>query len=82
MTSLYEELSANLDRDPSLTKRGGPRYDLGLLLFDFRDPLHALWRAAAAEVERAQLHDREPSAALAEALDALHPLFGERQGAR
>lgn len=32
--SLFDELSAKLAKDPRLTKRGGPRVDLGLLLFN------------------------------------------------
>lgn len=78
MTSLYDDLAARLDKDPSLTKRGGPRYDLGLLLFDFREGLHELWCAAADDVGAAARDGREPPARLASAVAALRPLFGER----
>ncbi|MBU1079542.1 MAG: hypothetical protein KKB59_03555, partial [Spirochaetes bacterium] len=46
MISLYDELAEKLARDPSVTKRSGPRQDIGLLLFAARDDIAALWRAA------------------------------------
>jgi hypothetical protein len=75
VSSLYDELSEKLEKDPRLTKRGGPRYDLGLLLFDYRDPMRALWRAA----DRYGL-SRDPRALddLRDAVERLRPLFGER----
>jgi len=42
MSSLYDELSEKLNKDPRLVKRGGARYDLGLLLFNARDSLREL----------------------------------------
>lgn len=77
MTSLYEELSAKLARDPRLTKKGGARADLGLLLFNARDDVRALWEAAAAEVARAR-QAGHPADALEAAVQALRPLFGPR----
>lgn len=71
--SLYEELTEKLQRDPRLTKRGGPRVDLSLLLFNAREDVHALWLAAQQEVAGAQ----KPSA-LASAVEALRPIFGKR----
>lgn len=68
--SLFEELEAKLARDPRLTKRGGPRVDLSLLLFNARADVRALWLAAAA-VE-------QPSPELREAVEKLRPLFGAR----
>lgn len=76
--SLYEELSEKLRKDPRLTRRGGPRVDLGLLLFNAREDLHALWRAADAELSRARAEGRAPDAALAEAVGRLRPVFGAR----
>ena len=78
MTSLYDELSQRLGRDPRLTRRGGPRYDLGLLLFNARDPLCRLWEAADAEVARAKSDGREASVALEAAVEELRPVFGDR----
>jgi hypothetical protein len=80
MMSLYDELSDKLAAEPSLTKRGGPRYDIGLLLFDFRDPLRELWHAAADETAAAAGAGRAASPALAAAVEKLQPLFGERGG--
>lgn len=71
--SLYEELSEKLRRDPRLTKRGGPRVDLSLLLFNAREDVHALWRAAEQEVAAGR-----SAGALAQALEALRPVFGAR----
>jgi hypothetical protein len=75
MSSLYGELSNKVAQDPRLTKRGGARYDLGLLLFDFRDPLRELWGAA----DR-YLRSRDAAAMgdLHDAVEKLRPLFGER----
>lgn len=72
--SLYEELEAKLAKDPSLLKRGGPRVDLGLLLFNARAAVHALWAAAEAEVSRGAA-----GPALAAAVEQLRPLFGPRR---
>jgi len=75
VSSLYDDLAERLERDPRLTKRGGARYDLGLLLFDFRGPLHELWGAA-------DRHAASPGAEALErlraAVEELRPLFGER----
>jgi len=43
MASLYDDLSRRLEQDPRLTKRGGARPDLGLLLFNAHDSLNELW---------------------------------------
>ncbi len=77
MSSLYEELAERLAQDPRLTKRGGARYDLGLLLFDFRDSLHALWKAADRSI---QAGDEQTARDLREAVETLRTLFGERAG--
>lgn len=71
--SLFDELERRLALDPSMLKRGGPRVDLSLLLFNARAELRALWVAAAAEVEAPS-----PSPALAAAVAALQPIFGPR----
>ena len=73
--SLYDELSEKLKTDPRLTTRGGPRADIGLLLFSHRDALQDLWVAA----ERCnRLQDNEAFAGLHNAVEKLRPLFGER----
>lgn len=72
-TSLFEELEAKLAKDPSLLKRGGPRVDLSLLLFNARGAVHALWQAAEAEVSRGAA-----SPALTAAVEQLRPIFGAR----
>lgn len=73
MTSLFDELSEKLQRDPRLTKKGGPRVDLSLLLFNARDQVRALWLAAD-EQRRAQ----KGTPALDAAVEALRPIFGSR----
>lgn len=54
-------------------KRGGPRVDLSLLLFNARDSIKELW-AAADETLSAGDTDQ---ARLAEAVERLRPIFGE-----
>jgi hypothetical protein len=75
MPSLYDELSEKLKKDPRLTKNLGPRTDIGLLLFNFKDDLRDLWLAA----DRA-LGPENPGAdeELRAAVEKLRPLFGER----
>ena len=46
MSSLYDDLSEKLKKDPRRTKVDGARYDLSLLLFNARDSLRELWDAA------------------------------------
>ncbi|NTV14902.1 MAG: hypothetical protein HGA96_13380 [Desulfobulbaceae bacterium] len=79
MISLYEELSEKLKQDPRLTKRGGPRYDLSLLLFNARDSLRELWDAAELEVTATKGKAQQPSESLAAAVEKLRPIFGERR---
>ena len=43
MESLFDELERKLALDPSMLKRGGPRVDLSLLLFNARAEVRALW---------------------------------------
>jgi len=75
MSSIYDELSEKLKKDPRLTKTGGARYDLGLLLFNARDNLRDLWAAADRCV---QSRDAGNLGALREAVEKLRPLFGAR----
>jgi hypothetical protein len=76
MESLFDELERKLAQDPSMLKRGGPRVDLSLLLFNARAEVRALWLAAAAATEVSA------APALAAAVDALRPIFGAaRSGA-
>lgn len=78
MSSLYDDLSEKLGKDPRLTKRGGARYDLGLLLFNARDSLRELWEAAEIEVTEAKSEGHHPSGRLEAAVEKLRPIFGER----
>lgn len=78
MSSLFDELTEKLGKDPSLTKRSGPRADLGLLMFNARDDVRALWLAAGAEIDRAQAEGRRPPADLVAAVENLRPIFGDR----
>ena len=78
MTSLYDELRAKLQKDPRLTRRGGPRYDLGLLMFNAGDSLRELWLAAEQEVATVKATGRQPTQSLVAAVDKLRPIFGER----
>jgi len=75
MSSLYDDLSEKLKKDPRLTKRGGARYDLGLLLFNARDSLHELWVAADRYTRGG---DSEALDDLQDAVEKLRPIFGER----
>ena len=77
MSSLYNDLSEKLKKDPRLTKRGGARYDLSLLLFNARDSLRELWVAADIEVAKAKSEGNRPSELLEAAVKKLRPLFGE-----
>jgi hypothetical protein len=76
--SLYDELTEKLTRDPRLTKKGGPRVDLSLLLFNARADVHALWLAAEGEVARAKSEGRPVPEVLAAAVEQLKPIFGPR----
>ena len=78
MSSLYDDLSEKLRKDSRLTKRGGARVDLGLLLFNARDSLRELWVAAESEVTQSKSEGRAPSNSLAYAIEKLRPIFGER----
>jgi hypothetical protein len=78
MSSLYDDLSEKLKQDPRLTKKGGARYDIGLLLFNARDSLRELWEAADIEVTQSKSQGHHPSERLEAAVDKLRPLFGER----
>lgn len=75
MSSLYDDLSEKLKQDPRVTKRGGARYDLGLLLFNARDSLRELWAAAD---RYARSRDAKAMGDLHDAVERLRPLFGER----
>ena len=70
MRSLYDELAAKLALDPSLTKRGGPRLDIGLLLLGRREELNILWKAAAQCLSQIDQVD-QPPAPLSAAVDDL-----------
>ena len=78
MSSLYDDLSEKLNKDPRLIKRGGARYDLSLLLFNARDSLRELWDAAEREVTEAKREGYHPSERLQAAVEKLRPIFGER----
>ncbi len=77
MSSLYDELTEKLKQDPRLSKRGGARSDLGLLMFNARDSVRELWLAADREVADARAESRHPER-LQAAVEALRPLFGDR----
>ncbi len=70
MTSIVDDLLEKIRRDPGVTKRGGARADLGMMLFAEREAINALWKAAAA--------CRGASEELDTAVEKLKPLFGER----
>lgn len=76
MRSLFDELTGKLEADPRLTKKGGPRVDLSLLLFNARNEVRALWLAAAEEVDATKRAGRLPSQSLLDAVEALRPVFG------
>jgi len=78
VTSLYDELAEKLAKDPSLTKRGGPRADIGLLLVNAADDLRELWLAADAELADGGSGTRGDPARLAAAVEALRPIYGDR----
>lgn len=78
--SLFDELTDKLRKDPRLTKKGGPRVDLSLLLFNARDDLQALWAAAEQDVAAATREGR--TSPLERAVEALRPLFGSRPAPR
>jgi len=76
MISLFDELAEKIRQDPSLTRRSGPRQDIGLLLYTERDAINRLWKAAdqcAAQSDTTELDG------LRETVDKLRYLFGERK---
>jgi len=75
MSSIYEELSAKIERSTERGPRDGARRDLGLLLFADREAIDALWKAAQ---RCAGLIDGEACVELRAAVEKLRPLFGER----
>lgn len=75
MTSLYQDLAARLRDDPAPRRTGGPRYDIGVLLFNYRDDLDELYRAAERQLREP---GDESAAHLAEVLERLRPFFGDR----
>ena len=77
MKSLYDDLLARLENEPRVGRRGGARVDLGLLLFDRRDALCALWTAADRYLRSPC---PEALADLGRTVEGLRPLYGERPG--
>ena len=74
MRSLYDDLTEKPEKDPRLTKRGGPRFDLSLLLFNARGSLRELWQASGRCTRACDgevLHD------LIDVAEKLRPIFGE-----
>ena len=78
MSSLYDDLCEKLRKDPRLTKRGGARFDLSLLLFNARDSLRELWEAADSEVTKTRSEGRHPSERLETAVEKLRLIFGKK----
>ena len=81
MKSVYDELADKLAKDPSLTRRSGPRQDIGILLFSERDAINALWKAAESSLGVRADSGRISDAAevgLRVAVEKLRPLFGDR----
>ena len=78
MSSLYDDLCEKLKKDPRLTKRGGPRFDISLLLFNARDSLRELWEAADTDLTEARREGHHPSERLEAAVEKLRPIFGEK----
>jgi len=81
MKSLFDDLSERLAMDPRLTKRGGPRIDLSVMLFNARDDVRELWAAAEGELEAHSGEETPGTRRLAAAVEALRPIFGERDDA-
>lgn len=75
MKSLYEEVSEKLAKDPRLTKRGGARFDMSLLLFNSRDAINELWITADRYI---QSRDGDDVRDLRNAVEKLRLVFGER----
>lgn len=76
MSSLYDDVSARLQKDPGRTKRGVARFDLSLLLFNARDSLCELWQAADRCL---QSRDGKALDDLRAAVEQLRPIFGDRR---
>lgn len=75
MVSLFDELSGRLREDPRVSRRGGPRADLGLLLFGGKDALNSLWKTADQFIESGNSAALE---GMRMAVEHLRPIFGER----
>lgn len=67
-------------RGPTRGARSQARADLGMLLFEQREAIDALWKAADAAVRAgaAAALGTPEAAALAAAVERLRPLFGPR----
>lgn len=78
MTSLFTELNDRIAADPRLNRRGGPRVDLSMLLFNARDDIEALWDAAT-QVLDAESSESEHAVRLQAAVESLRPIFGDRE---
>lgn len=75
MSSLYDEVSRKLDQDPRLTKRGGARFDMSMLLFNHREYIRELWLAA--DEHLAACNDKSDATGLREAVEKLRIIFGD-----
>lgn len=73
MASLFDAVDAKIG--PGVTKRETARFDMTLLLFNARSAIRDLWVAADGEVTA---RGAEAPSGLAEAVEALRPIFGER----
>jgi hypothetical protein len=84
MKSVYDELAEKLLKDPSVTKRVGPRQDIGILLFAYRDAINELWKSAELRVGRDGIGNGDAGVdeRLREAVERLRPLFGPRDEPR
>ena len=75
MGRFWGGVTEKLKQDPRLTKRGGARFDMSLLLFNSRENPHELWLAAdrylrsRGDGDLGDLHS---------AVEKLRPIFGER----
>ncbi len=72
MSSLHDDLSAKIKKDPRLKKRGSDGYARGLLLFNAGEYLNELWQ----ESERyLRFGDPEALHKMRVAVEKLRPLF-------
>jgi hypothetical protein len=76
MSSLFDELCKRIGSQPKLTKRKSAYFDLSMLLFNSREDIGSLWKAADLYLHEPTIQAQQ---ALKEAVEKLRPIFGQQE---